>query len=75
MITLSKEQIQQKINRLAQLSEEAVTLYQELYEAGALELSDDQLAAVNAAGDIPSYLKKQFGDNIFQIPGGGYFIL
>ena len=52
MATLTNEQIEQKKLRLKQLAEEAEQLKNELVEAGAIELSEDDLDKV--AG---SYIK------------------
>ena len=43
MSTLTNEQIEQKKLRLKQLAEEAEQLKNELVEAGAIELSEDDL--------------------------------
>ena len=48
MATLTNEQIEAKKQQLKQLAEEAKKLKDELVEAGAIELSDDDLD--NAAG-------------------------
>ena len=50
MVTLTNEQIEQKKQQLKQLAEQAKTLYDELVEAGAIELSDDDLDQA-AGGD------------------------
>ena len=54
MATLTNEQIEQKKQQLQQLTEQAKALYDELVEAGAIELSDDDLD--KAAGGY-SFLK------------------
>ena len=43
MATLTKEQIEQKKQQLKQLVEEVKALKDELVEAGAIELSEDDL--------------------------------
>ena len=43
MATLTNAQIEQKKQQLKQLAEEAKQLKDELVEAGAIELSDDEL--------------------------------
>lgn len=43
MATLTNEQIEQKQQQLQQFSEQAKALYDELVEAGAIELSEDDL--------------------------------
>ena len=50
MATLTNEQIEQKKQQLQQLTEQAKALYDELVEAGVIELSDDDLD--QAAGGI-----------------------
>ena len=75
MITLTKEQISEKLNRLAQISDEAEALYNELVNAGAIELTEEQLATVSASGNTPLWLRPYEG-HYFTIPGfeGTYFI-
>lgn len=46
---MTKEQIEQKLQRLLQLSEESDALLKELAEAGAWELSDEELKAVSGS--------------------------
>ncbi len=53
MATLTSEQISQKKQQLKQLAEEVKALTQELAEAGAIELSDDDLD--KAAGGSGQY--------------------
>ena len=48
MATLTNEQIEQKKQLLAEKLKEMKAIYDELVEAGAIELSDDELD--NAAG-------------------------
>jgi hypothetical protein len=48
MATLTNEQIEQKKQRLHQLAEEAQAICKELVEAGAIELSEEELG--QAAG-------------------------
>ncbi|MBO4906321.1 MAG: hypothetical protein J5486_04715 [Bacteroidaceae bacterium] len=43
MATLTKEQIEAKKQQLQHLNDEIKALYNELVEAGAIELSDDDL--------------------------------
>ena len=52
MATLTAEQIEQKKLRLKQLAEEMKALKDELVEAGAWPLDDDDLD--NAAGGVPN---------------------
>ncbi len=46
MTTLTKEQIEQKLQQLKQLTEEANAIAKELVEAGVIELSEDDLDEV-----------------------------
>ena len=48
MVTLTNQQIEQKKLQLAEKMKEMKTLYDELAEAGAIEISDDDLE--NVAG-------------------------
>ena len=43
MATLTKEQVEQKMQQLKQLTEEMSALTKELVEAGAIELSEEDL--------------------------------
>ena len=52
MATLTNEQIEQKKQQLKQLAEEMKALKDELVEAGAWPLDDDDLD--NAAGGVPN---------------------
>ena len=56
MATLTNEQIEQKKQLLAEKMKEMKALYDELVEAGAIELSDDDLD--NAAGGNPLFSKR-----------------
>ena len=56
MAALTAEQIEQKKQRLQQLAEEAKQLKDELVEAGALPLDEDDLDQA-AGGAPPSYLQ------------------
>ena len=51
MATLSKEQIEQKLQKLQQLSEKVNALTKELVEAGAIKLSDEDLEKVDGGGN------------------------
>ena len=46
MATLTKEQVEQKLQQLQQLSGEISALTKELVEAGAIELSEEDLEKV-----------------------------
>lgn len=56
MANLTAEQIEQKKQQLKQLAEEAKQLKDELVEAGAIELSEDDLD--QAAGGAPKITGK-----------------
>lgn len=55
MATLSNEQIEQKKQQLKQLAEEVKQLHDELVEAGAIVLSDDQLDQATGGGGKNPY--------------------
>lgn len=55
MATLTSEQIEQKKQLLAEKTKEIKAIYDELLEAGAIELSDDAIDQV-AGGVPPGYL-------------------
>ena len=71
MATLTEEQIQEKKKLLVQKTMEMKALYEELKEAGAIELSDDELDDVTGGGlwddfkygitHIPEYMS-ELGD-------------
>ena len=56
MATLTNEQLEQKKHLLAEKVKEAKALYDQLMEAGAIEMSDEDLD--NAAGgyQVPKHL-------------------
>ena len=58
MATLTNEQIEQKKQLLAEKMKEAKAIYDELVEAGAIELSDDDLEG--ASGGAMSFIHEQF---------------
>ena len=47
MATLTKEQVEQKLQQLKQLTEEVSALTKELAEAGAIKLSEEDLEKVD----------------------------
>ena len=47
MATLSKEQVEQKLQQLKQLTEQVNALTKELAEAGAIKLSEEDLEKVD----------------------------
>ena len=62
MATMTAEQIEQKKQQLKQLAEEVKALTRELVEAGAIELSEDDLEKVAGALSMPlspEYILKQ----------------
>ena len=60
MATLTNEQIEQKKQQLKQLAEEVKALKDELVEAGAWPLSDDDLGEV-AGGQSVSHIIRGMG--------------
>ena len=58
MATLTNEQIEQKKQLLAEKMKEAKAIYDELVDAGAIELSDDDLDG--ASGGAMSFIHEQF---------------
>ncbi|MBR3655639.1 MAG: hypothetical protein IKN58_00490 [Prevotella sp.] len=58
MATLTNEQIEQKKQLLAEKMKEAKAIYDELVEAGAIELSDEDLDG--ASGGAMSFIHEQF---------------
>ena len=58
MATLTNEQIEQKKQLLAEKMKEAKAIYDELVEAGAIELSDEDLEG--ASGGAMSFIHEQF---------------
>ena len=58
MATLTNEQIEAKKQQLKQLTEQAKALYDELVEAGAIELSDDDLDQAAGGSYMPEKIKR-----------------
>jgi len=67
MATLTKEQVKQKIQQLKQLTEEVNALTKELVEAGAMELSEEDLANVVGGAEYPVY---EVVGTVWGRPGG-----
>ena len=61
MATLTNEQIEQKKQLLAEKVKEMKAIYDELVEAGAIELSDEELDAIAGGGKVADWFKKLFG--------------
>ena len=59
MATLTKEQVEQKMQQLKQLAEEVSALTKELAEAGAIELSEEDLEKVE--GGLIKFLSVENG--------------
>ena len=59
MATLTNEQIEQKMQQLKQLTEEVNALAKELAEAGAIELSDEDLDKATGGNAEDDIKKKQ----------------
>jgi type II secretory pathway component PulJ len=68
MATLTKEQVEQKMQQLKQLTDEMKALTKELAEAGAIELSEEDLENVSGGRTIYKYVRE--GDAIVKIPIG-----
>ena len=62
MATLTSEQIQEKKQLLAEKLKEMKTIYDELVEAGAIELTEEELDGVAGSGAVGDWLKNLFGD-------------
>ena len=62
MATLTNEQIEQKKQQLKQLAEEVKQLHDELVEAGAIELSEDDLDKAAGGIDFPNPQGHQYHD-------------
>ena len=62
MATLTNEQIEQKKQLLAEKVKEMKAIYDELVEAGAIELSDEELDAIAGGGKVPDWFKKMDRD-------------
>ncbi len=58
MATLSAEQIEQKKQLLAEKAKQMKAIYDELVEAGAIELSDEELDGVAGGGAFLDFLTK-----------------
>ena len=74
MANLTTEQIEQKKQLLAEKVKEMKAIYDELVEAGAIELSDDELAGVAGGGKFVEFWTKAgdwLGENIFEPFGDG----
>ena len=61
MATMTNEQIEQKKQLLAEKVKEMKAIYDELVEAGAIELSDEELDAIAGGGKVADWFKKLFG--------------
>ena len=63
MATLTVEQIEQKKQLLAEKLKEMKAIYDELVEAGAIELTDEELDGVAGGGAVGDWFK-QLGKDI-----------
>ena len=63
MTTLTAEQIQEKKQLLAEKVKEMKTIYDELVEAGAIELTDEELDGVAGGGKVGDWFL-QLGSKI-----------
>jgi len=57
----TNEQIEQKKQLLAEKMKEMKAFYDKLVEAGAIELSDEELDTINGGGKIAEWFKKILG--------------
>ena len=67
MATLTKEQVEQKMQQLQQLTEEVNAVTKELAKAGAIELSEEDLEKVSG-GDI----RRRGGEFVVYVPKSLY---
>ena len=66
MATLTNEQVEQKMKQLQQLSEEVSALTKELVEAGAIELSEEDLEKVDGGSKFfAKFFKKDEANGNF----------
>ena len=70
MATLTEEQIEQKKQLLTEKLKEMKTIYDELVEAGAIELTDEELDAIAGGGAGGDWFKGLEG---FFKGFGGFF--
>ena len=70
MATLTVEQIEQKKQLLTEKLKEMKTIYDELVEAGAIELTDEELDAIAGGGKVGDWFKGLEG---FFKGFGGFF--
>ena len=66
MATLTAEQIEQKKQLLAEKMKEMKALYDELAEAGAIEISDDDLDQAAGGYSLDPYLQRKVNYSIFR---------
>jgi len=59
---MTNEQIEQKKQLLAVKMKEMKAIFDELVEAGAIELSDEELDAIAGGGKVPDWFKKMDRD-------------
>ena len=62
MATMTNEQIEQKKQLLVVKMKEMKAIFDELVEAGAIELSDEELDAIAGGGKVPDWFKKMDRD-------------
>ena len=58
MATLTNEQIEQKKQQLAEKKKEMKAIYNELAEAGAIEISDDDLENVAGGANFDWWIRE-----------------
>ena len=74
MATITNEQIEQKKQLLAEKVKEMKTIFDELAEAGAIELSDEELDAIAGGGKVGDWFKGVWGKIVdaFTKPDSGH---
>ena len=60
MANLTAEQIEQKKQLLEEKTKEMKAIYDELVEAGAIELPDEDLDTINGGGTVLDWIKGLF---------------
>ena len=60
MANLTAEQIEQKKQLLEEKTKEMKAIYDELVEAGAIELPDEDLDTINGGGKVLDWIKGLF---------------
>ena len=74
MATMTAERIEQKKILLAEKLKEMKAIYDELVEAGAIELTDEELDAIAGGGAVGDWFKGLWGKIVdaFTTPDSGH---